>query len=458
VNSRALGSRYLLDDQIGRGGMGVVWRGRDRETGAGYAIKVLRPEFAGDPASVARFVRERTALVRFRHPNVVTLHDMIVEGDQLALVMDLVEGGDLDTCRRLGGGALPPGEACGVIAQVCDGLAAAGIVHQDLKPANVLLDRGQVRLADFGIARIVGESPTTTTGTVVGTAPYLAPEVLRGQEPAAAGDVYAAGITVYELLAGQPPFTGQIAAVMHDHLATAAPRPAGVPDRLWGLISGCLSKDPADRPTAAALARALRDPALLRDADSVPDAGPLLGAGPARSADPAPGAGALARPDDHLGAGEQQPDQVVAGRPAQGGGDSRQVGGLDGQDVLVLADLPAHVQVLPGELQLPLVGDPDVHVQPAGGPQRVRAPNVSVRGAGVVAGGRRTGTAGLDEADEIAGHRRQPAIRPREHAARRDAPGRAAVAGSRAPRGAHATPRAASRAGRGPRRPARLAG
>jgi len=193
---------------------------------------------------------------------------MIVEGDRLVLVMELVEGGDLDTYRRSAGGTLSRGEALGLTAQICDALAAAhaaGIVHRDLKPANVLLDAGQVRLADFGIARIAGESSATTTGMVVGTAGFLAPEVIRGEAPSAACDVYAVGVTLYELLAGMQPFTGQIAAVMHSHLETPPARPGGLPDRLWALISVCLSKDPAARPDAAALARALRDPALRRD-------------------------------------------------------------------------------------------------------------------------------------------------------------------------------------------------
>jgi serine/threonine-protein kinase len=193
---------------------------------------------------------------------------MIVEGDRLALVMDLVEGGDLNAYRRNRGGTLPAGEALGLTAQICDALAAAhaaGIVHRDLKPANVLLDAGQVRLADFGIARIVGESPATTTGMVIGTIGFMAPEVIRGEEPTAACDVYAAGITLYELLTGAQPFTGQAVAVMRSHLDTAPIRPAGMPDRLWFLVSACLGKDPGARPPAAVVARALRDPALLRE-------------------------------------------------------------------------------------------------------------------------------------------------------------------------------------------------
>jgi serine/threonine-protein kinase len=265
VTPQPLGSRYLLDDPIGQGGMGVVWRGRDRQFGDLCAIKLLRPEFAADPESVARFVRERTALVRFRHPNVVTLRDMIVEGDRLALVMDLVEGGDLDSYRRNGGGTLSLGESLGLTAQICDALAAAhaaGIVHRDLKPANVLLDAGQVRLADFGIARIAGDSAATRTGAIIGTIGFMAPEVIRGEPPTAACDVYALGITLYELLTGARPFTGEVVAIMHGHLEVAPPRPDGMPGRLWALISACLSKDPGARPAAAVLARALRDPAL----------------------------------------------------------------------------------------------------------------------------------------------------------------------------------------------------
>jgi serine/threonine-protein kinase len=246
--------------------MGVVWRGRDREIGDPCAIKVLRSEFAADPAAVTRFVRERTALIKFRHPNVVTLRDMIVEGDCLALVMDLVDGGDLSTYRRNSGGTLPLRDALELTAQICDALAAAhaaGIVHRDLKPANVLLDAGQVRLADFGIARIVGESPATTTGMVIGTIGFMAPEVIKGEEPTSACDVYAVGITLYELLTGVQPFTGQAVAVMRGHLDTMPRRPDGMPDRLWALMSACLNKDPGARPSALVVARALRDPALL---------------------------------------------------------------------------------------------------------------------------------------------------------------------------------------------------
>jgi serine/threonine protein kinase, bacterial len=241
--------------------MGVVWRGHDRTTGAVYAIKVLQTEYAADPVAVGRFVRERTALVAFRHPNVVTVHDMIVEGDQLALVMDLVAGGDLDGLRKARGGRLAPAEAAALAAQIGDGLAAAhaaGIVHRDVKPANALLNNDHVLLADFGIALVAGQPRVTSEGQVLGTATYMAPEVISGQEPGPAADVYALGITLYELLAGQPPFTGNTAAVLHAHGTAAPPYAPGLPNALWEIISGCLAKDPASRPPTTTVAAALR--------------------------------------------------------------------------------------------------------------------------------------------------------------------------------------------------------
>jgi serine/threonine protein kinase, bacterial len=286
-----LGSRYLLEERIGEGGLGVVWRGRDASTGTVYAIKLLRAEYAQDPATVSRFVRERTALLRFRHPNVVTLYDMIVEGDRLALVMDFIANGDLNAHRQRRGGALSPAEAAGLTAQICSALAAAhnaGIVHRDLKPANVLLDGdlnhgapnhgapnhgdssygGQVRLTDFGIARVSGEPTVTTKGYFLGTLSYIAPEVIQGGEPTPACDVYAAAVTLYELLAGRPPFTGQAATVIYEHLQGEPARAAGIPDAAWQLIVAGMAKDPARRPSAAELESALRGSPRMATATS----------------------------------------------------------------------------------------------------------------------------------------------------------------------------------------------
>jgi serine/threonine protein kinase, bacterial len=336
--TRTLGSRYLLEQQIGQGGMGVVWRGRDKISGAPFAIKVLRSEYSADPDAVTRFVRERTVLMKFRHPAVVSVHDMIVEGDQLALVMDLVEGGDLNVYRQRSGGRLSWFEAMRIGAQICDGLDAAhraGIIHRDLKPANVLLAGGQVRLADFGIARIVGDQSATTTGIVLGTAHYLAPEMLTGGQPSPASDMYALGITLYEVLAGQPPFTGHVGAIMHDHIATVPARIPGLPDPLWDLVSACLSKQPEARPAAGAMSRALRDPALA--------AGPFGGVPAAQAA---PRAAALPAPPPAA-----QPAVPGAGLPPRRGKEAKR-----SAMILAAAGVAALLCVLAGVAALTHLG------------------------------------------------------------------------------------------------------
>ncbi|MQY04090.1 serine/threonine-protein kinase [Actinomadura macrotermitis] len=292
----ALGSRYLLTERIGQGGMGVVWRALDRETGAERAVKMLRSELAEDPDALTRFVRERTAMLRVRHPGVVAVHDMVVESDRLALVMDLVTGEDLGDYRARRGGTLPPAEAAWLVAQVCEALVAVhatGLVHRDLKPANVLLDHGRggespVRLADFGVARIASGVQVTASGMLVGTPAYMAPEVLRGQELSPAADVYAAGITLYELLAGHIPFQGaEIAAVMRGHLDDPPPPIRGLPPELWRLVEQSLAKEPATRIGAHALAQGLS--AFARAHRTAPFAlAPLPGLARPRPAPPAP--------------------------------------------------------------------------------------------------------------------------------------------------------------------------
>lgn len=257
-DEQRLGSQYVLDERIGRGAMGTVWRGRDTDTGGPVAIKILAEELCEDPDVLARFVQERTVLLGIRHPNLVAVHDMVVERRRLALVMDLVSGGDLQRHLRAAG-ALAPAEAAGLATQICAALHAihaAGVVHRDLKPANVLLDttgpEPLVRLADFGVARIADRSRITARTSIVGTPSYLAPELIRGEEPVAASDVYALGITLYELLVGRPPFDGgPVLTVLHRHLEDPAERVPGIPDSLWAVIEACLGKDPAGRPDAA---------------------------------------------------------------------------------------------------------------------------------------------------------------------------------------------------------------
>ncbi|MFI6183958.1 protein kinase [Nonomuraea sp. NPDC051191] len=259
-----LGSRYVLLDEIGAGAMGTVWRARHRETGETVAVKMLRSNLAGDQDLVLRFVQERNVLRTLRHPHIVTMRDFVIEGERLALVMDLVEGGDLRGLLQQHG-TLPPAVAAELMAQVAEALAAAhamGVVHRDVKPGNVLIDgpTGQVRLTDFGVARIVLGPGLTQTTSIIGTPAYLSPEVADGGPPTGAVDVYAVGLILYELMAGRPPFVGEHPmALLRQHAMAMPRRLPGMPDALWAVIAACTAKDPAGRPAAGQVAVALRE-------------------------------------------------------------------------------------------------------------------------------------------------------------------------------------------------------
>ncbi|MEU9479739.1 protein kinase [Streptomyces sp. NPDC048191] len=273
---RPVGSKYLLEEPLGRGATGTVWRARQRETagaeaavpgqpGETVAIKVLKEELASDPDIVMRFLRERSVLLRLTHPNIVRVRDLVVEGDLLALVMDLVDGPDLHRYLRENG-SLTPVAAALLTAQIADALAAShadGVVHRDLKPANVLLQQhdGQMHpmLTDFGIARLADSPGLTRTQEFVGTPAYVAPESAEGRPQTSAVDIYGAGILLYELVTGRPPFAGSTALeVLHQHLSAEPRRPSTVPDPLWTVIERCLRKNPDERPSAENLARGLR--------------------------------------------------------------------------------------------------------------------------------------------------------------------------------------------------------
>ncbi|MFF4561076.1 protein kinase [Streptomyces sp. NPDC001435] len=273
---RPVGSKYLLEEPLGRGATGTVWRARQRETagaeaavpgqpGETVAIKVLKEELASDADIVMRFLRERSVLLRLTHPNIVRVRDLVVEGELLALVMDLVEGPDLHRYLRENGPFTPVAAAL-MTAQIADALAAShadGVVHRDLKPANVLLQQrdGQMHplLTDFGIARLADSPGLTRTHEFVGTPAYVAPESAEGRPQTSAVDIYGAGILLYELVTGRPPFGGGSALeVLHQHLSAEPRRPSTVPDPLWTVIERCLRKNPDDRPSAENLARGLR--------------------------------------------------------------------------------------------------------------------------------------------------------------------------------------------------------
>jgi hypothetical protein len=289
---RRIGGCYVLEEQIGGGATGTVWRAVDDTTGERVAIKLLRDELASDPKIVMRFVQERAILTALSHPNVVRVRDLLTVGSSLGLVMDLVPGGSLrDRLRERR--TLPPSEAAAILTGVAAALVEAhrqGIVHRDLKPDNVLLGEPestdpQVRLTDFGVARIVDSPGLTTTGALVGTPNYLAPEVIDGGESTSATDVYAFGVLLYELLVGRPPYAGgPSAAVLSRHLEHVPRRYDGIVDAMWQVIEACTGKAPDRRPTAADLVDRMR--ALVVATAGLPALTPLPAEAPAVSSRP----------------------------------------------------------------------------------------------------------------------------------------------------------------------------
>ncbi len=263
----SLGSRYVLHEALGRGAMGQVFAGSIRPSGQPVAIKILRPELVSDPEIVARFVRERTILMSVDDPHVVRGIDQVVEGDTLAIVMELVRGPDLR--RHLQARhTLPPAEALHLTGQLLRGMAAvhtAGIVHRDIKPENVLVDTSsgppRLKLTDFGVARLSYGASLTRLSGVIGTPEYMAPEVAEHDRGTPAADVYSAGIVLYEMLCGRTPFAGgHPVAVLRRQADQAPPVIPGVPAELWDRIAWMLAKDPGSRPASAAAAYAALAP------------------------------------------------------------------------------------------------------------------------------------------------------------------------------------------------------
>lgn len=265
ASSNALGSRYELQDPIGKGASGEVWRVWDHATSTVAAAKILWPHYATDPEVVTRFITERTILLGLQHPNIVRVTDLVMEGERLAIVMDLVPGPSLGRLLAAYGTA-PASLAVPVIATVLDGLAYAherGVIHRDIKSDNILVASerfapNDIRIVDFGIAWL-GEVGEQSGPEKVGTPLYMAPELFTVGSARAEADVYSTGIVLYELLAGRTPFAGgeDENAIALRHLQSAAPRLA-VDERLWRVISAMLAKDPEDRPSAAQAAAALR--------------------------------------------------------------------------------------------------------------------------------------------------------------------------------------------------------
>ncbi|MER5932768.1 protein kinase [Streptomyces sp. NPDC002054] len=265
-----IGGRYRLEDLLGRGGMGEVWRAYDPRLDRKVAIKFLPPHLA-DGHVVDRFHREAQVTARLQHPGITHVFDTGAQDGQLHLVMELLDGRNLGAVLQEQPSGLPVHRAVDLAAQVADALSyahRADVVHRDIKPANLMVVAGdRVKVCDFGIAGFVqADSGLTREGSLMGTPDYMAPEQCQGHRVDGRADLYALGCVLFALLTGKPPFTthGDFRVVMMDHIHTPPPRLAslrpGVPDELDRLISVLLSKSPGDRPSyAGAVADRLRN-------------------------------------------------------------------------------------------------------------------------------------------------------------------------------------------------------
>ncbi|MGH8880317.1 MAG: protein kinase domain-containing protein, partial [Stackebrandtia sp.] len=254
--------RYRLTGRIAAGGMGTVWRAFDTRLERDVAIKVLHPSLSNDASFRRRFLTEARVIGSLDHPGIVGVHDFgedatDADGEVVYLVMQFIDGTALTTVlaqrERLG-----PDETLTMLATCADALAVAhdsGVVHRDIKPGNILIDDdGNAKIVDFGIARTAGHEGITTTGVVMGTLPYIAPEQLQGAEAGPSGDIYSLGVVGYQCLAGHRPFRSEVPAVVITSalMASVPPLPSEVPADVAAIIMRALEKDPDLRWTSAA--------------------------------------------------------------------------------------------------------------------------------------------------------------------------------------------------------------
>ncbi len=256
-----LGGRYRVEHELGRGGMAKVYRGEDTVLGRAVAIKILAPQFADDPNFVSRFRREAQAAARISNQNLVSVFDTGSDDGVHFIVMEYVEGKTLAEFLT-GGGRIMPDRAIEIAADVCRALEAAhaqGVIHRDIKPGNIMLDqRGDVKVTDFGIARMVTTAETVAqTAAVLGTASYLSPEQAQGQPVDGRSDIYSLGCVLYEMVTGRPPFLGDSPVTVASKQVLEQPTPPSRLNRdvsadLEAVILRAMAKNPANRYQTAA--------------------------------------------------------------------------------------------------------------------------------------------------------------------------------------------------------------
>ena len=267
LTGRLLDGRYAVTARIAHGGMATVYQATDTRLDREVALKVMHAELARDEEFVRRFIGEARSVARLSHQNVVAVFDQGADGPFLYLAMEYVPGRTLKEVLR-DRGRFSPATALEIMTGVLDGLAAAhasGIVHRDIKPENVLLTAdGRIKVADFGLARAQSAAGHTRTGLLIGTPSYVPPEQVTGGSMGPVGDVYSAGVMLFELLTGRLPFTGDTPlSVAYQHVNTDIPAPStlvsGIPAAVDQLVLAATSRDPARRPAdAAGFLRAVR--------------------------------------------------------------------------------------------------------------------------------------------------------------------------------------------------------
>jgi beta-lactam-binding protein with PASTA domain/tRNA A-37 threonylcarbamoyl transferase component Bud32 len=307
-----LGGRYRVEEELGRGGMARVFRGTDTVLGRPVAIKILAPQFAEDANFVTRFRREAQAAARLNNPHVVGVYDTGSDDGIHFIVMEYVEAKTLADFLA-GGSRILPDRAIELAESVCEALAvahAAGIVHRDVKPANIMVARdGSVKVTDFGIARLTTSADTVAqTAAVLGTASYLSPEQAQGQPVDQRSDLYSLGAVLYEMVAGQPPFSGDTAvAVASKHVLEQPVPPSQLnPDvspELDAVIMKALAKNPANRYQTAQEFRADLERAHL---GRPVEATPLLPEAATTQAVPKPEPTAVLSPSQPAGDGRRR--------------------------------------------------------------------------------------------------------------------------------------------------------
>jgi len=267
LTGRLLDGRYAVTGRIAHGGMATVYQATDTRLDREVALKVMHAELARDEEFRHRFTGEAKSVARLSHQNVVAVFDQGADGPFLYLAMEFVPGRTLKQLLR-DSGRFAPATALEIMAGVLDGLAAAhasGIVHRDVKPENVLVTAdGRVKVADFGLARALSAAGHTRTGLLIGTVAYVPPEQVTGGPTGPAGDVYSAGVMLFELLTGRPPFSGDTPlSIAYQHVNSGVPAPStlvpGIPAAVDQLVLAATTRDPAQRlPDAVEFGRAVR--------------------------------------------------------------------------------------------------------------------------------------------------------------------------------------------------------